>query len=443
MEPYSRVRWAVNQSPHVQILRRLISLCNRAYKPRIMGDENESEDCSRIRRGSARRTSLRVRDEDDSCGSSFRNGSTRGRISTRSCIETSQTWAQEEDHAFRFPRPCRRRLELGRKAILSSQGFVSQSFADNLRDCQLEATTVVHSLSVIVAESLLIDVAEQVVWLDTYISAMQPALQETPEVLDSIGVNVTADVFDGVVDDRVIVVFIQPVIRGQLIGEDYGASFNVLADSVLEFLSPTAIEMQGAHPAVTFYHSEHDGLIHPAGAVNFLRALDAMHVAGFAADHAFVNFDVSAKLAATLVLHCESDTMEHEPRGFLSDAKRAMEFPRANSILVIDDHPDGGEPLVQSERGILEDSSSLQAEFRAVVFAVALPDARLVEIDDVIGLASRTANNAIRPAKIDHEFAAVFIVLKVDNGFAECVAKFHKSEISNSRLVCQVYSCRN
>jgi len=210
----------------------------------------------------------------------------------------------------------------------------------------------------------------------------------------------------------------------------------------LEFLASAAIEMQCAHPAITFHHPEHDSLVGSASSVNLFCAFTLVHVAGFPADERLIDFDLSVKLAV-FTLHCEPDAVKHEPRGFLSHAKRAMKLPRANPVLVVYDHPDRGQPLIQPERGVLENSASFQGELRTVVFAIAFPHTGLFEIDHVVGIAARAAHNALWPTKLNHELAAVLEVFEVDNRFSQCASKFHDSDISNRRLVCQVYSCPN
>ena len=167
--------------------------------------------------------------------------------------------------------------------------------------------------------------------------------------------------------------------------------------------------------------------------MNLLGALVLVHIARFATDKAFIDFHFSAKLAV-LTLHREPDAMEHEPCSFLSHAKRAVKLPRANAVLVVDDHPDRWQPLIQTERRVLEYRSGFQAELRAIVLAVALPDTGLFEIDHVTGIASRATHNAIRPAKLNHEFAAVLEVFEVDNRFSQSVSQFHESNTTNSRL---------
>jgi hypothetical protein len=375
-------------------------------------------------------SALQCRDENDSFRPSFRDAATRRRIQKASRSQSSKARPKTEAE-IRFPRPCRRRLERGRGVILAGQRLVGKSFADNLRYRQREPATIIQVLPVVVTESLLVDIPEQMEWLYAHVCAVQAAFQQTPEVLDCVGVDVPIHVFDGVVDYVVIVVFGQSIVGRQFVAEDNGASFDVLMDGLLEFMSATAIEMKGAHAAIPFDHAEDNGLVHAASAVNLLRTLVLMHVAGFAADHALIHFYFAAQLAAAFILHGKTDAVEHEPCGFLSYADGAVEFPRANPVLVVDDHPGSGKPLVQSERRILEDSASLQAELRAVVLAVALPNARLFKIGNMVGVATRAAHNAIRPAKRYHELAAVLEVFEEDNRFSKSVSQFHRSEDSN------------
>lgn len=169
----------------------------------------------------------------------------------------------------------------------------------------------------------------------------------------------------------------------------------------------------------------------PKTSANLLRTLAAMHVAGLAADHAFIYFNVTGQLAALFVLHSQTDAMEHEPGGLLSNAKSAMEFPRTNPVLVIDDHPDGRKPLIQTERAFLKDSPSLETELWAFVLGVTLPNAGFLQILHMPRAAARTNYFAVWPAQFDHEFVAVLVILKEGDGLNQSASKFHNLESSN------------
>ena len=84
--------------------------------------------------------------------------------------------------------------------------FVGQALAGYLRDHCAESIRIVHLFPVVVAKSLFIDVAKQVIWLHADIGAVEAAFQQTPKVFNSIGMYVAADVLDRVINDRMIVV---------------------------------------------------------------------------------------------------------------------------------------------------------------------------------------------------------------------------------------------
>ena len=63
-----------------------------------------------------------------------------------------------------------------------------------------------------------------------------------------------------------------------------------------------------------------------------------VHVASLAADVGFVHFDWStfaAHLHQGTALHCQAESLKHEPCGLLGDTKGAVDFVRTNSVLAI------------------------------------------------------------------------------------------------------------
>ena len=83
------------------------------------------------------------------------------------------------------PRPSRfRSFSVKRRGgtLLSLAGELieRQPLADDLPNGQIEAVTVVHALAVVVAEPLLIKVAEQMKWLYRDVRSLQSALQQVP-----------------------------------------------------------------------------------------------------------------------------------------------------------------------------------------------------------------------------------------------------------------------
>jgi hypothetical protein len=64
---------------------------------------------------------------------------------------------------------------------------------------------VVHGLTIIEAECLLIDVPEQVERFDAHLGAVRASLQQAPEILHSIGVDVAVNILHQMVHDVVFV----------------------------------------------------------------------------------------------------------------------------------------------------------------------------------------------------------------------------------------------
>jgi hypothetical protein len=280
-------------------------------------------------------------------------------------------------------------------------------------------------LAVVVAKCLFIDIPEQVEGADTNVGAMQTTLQETPEVLNRVGVDIAVHILHGVVDDGVLILVFKPVVRLQFISEDRGSGFDVLADLLLQFRLAAVINDHCPHIPVTFNHAEDYGLILSTRASDDALPFRLVHVSGLAADESFINLDLATEFIESALLHRKTNAMEHKPRGFLSDSKTSMNFIATDTILATDDQPRGGKPLLKRNRRIFKDSASLQRESRACVFRIALPDAILSEVTDVVRPALRALHDAISPPQRNHKLAAMLEVRKPDNRISEGVWRFH------------------
>ena len=80
-------------------------------------------------------------------------------------------------------------------------------------------------------------------------------------------------------------------------------------------------DYSSANLSATFQSAEHDGFVFSASTSDAALLFVEMHVASLAADESFVNFDVTAELAEVFILHSQTNPMQHEPRGFLSDVQ--------------------------------------------------------------------------------------------------------------------------
>src|ERR1017187_7200245 len=94
---------------------------------------------------------------------------------------------------------------------------------------------IVQALAGIVAECLFIKIPEKVKRLHADIGAMDTALQQRPEVLQTVGMDFTAHVLYRVVDHFVLK-FVKPFIRFQGIGKDRGPGENMIPNLGLQSL---------------------------------------------------------------------------------------------------------------------------------------------------------------------------------------------------------------
>ena len=127
---------------------------------------------------------------------------------------------------------------------LAGELGVSQALSYNLAHKAAEAVAIVQGQAVVVAENLLVNIAEQVEWFDRNVGPAQAAFQQPPEVLDPVGVNVAVDVGLHVIDDFVVIVGLEPEVGLQLVGEDVSALLDVLFGTrVPRLLSATTIAL--------------------------------------------------------------------------------------------------------------------------------------------------------------------------------------------------------
>jgi len=142
-----------------------------------------------------------------------------------------------------------------------------------------------------------------------------------------------------------------------------------------------------------------------------------VHVSEQAADKSLVCLhDPREFLIERFRFDSRANPVKHEPRGFLRDADRAVQLVTRNAVLAIDEHPDRHQPLVESDRRVLEDRSDTDR----ILFFAALALPKLARAQKrVVRRAAPRAAHAARPAHFDREFKGVLRVREV----SDCVLK--------------------
>jgi hypothetical protein len=107
----------------------------------------------------------------------------------------------------------------------------------------------------------------------------------------------------------------------------------------------------------------HDGLVSTlATSAGDLALTHVLACSCESTNEGVINFGDPVHLLECSGSHRVADAVEHEPRRLLGHCKGTPEFVRRDAVLAVGDEPDSGKPLVEAERGILEDRPDLEGE---------------------------------------------------------------------------------
>ena len=325
-----------------------------------------------------------------------------------------------------LPRLCLRRFR--KVFVIASEFLPSEPLSENASDCHKEPPLVaVVVFALIEAESLFVEIPEKVERFDADIRAFHSALEQAPKVFHPVRVDVAAHIAHCMVNDVVREIFREASVGAKRVRVNFRALQDILTDVALQFGTLCAVHYGqtdfGCALATralqqTLHGSE--GLV--PGALHVFALLCRVHVASASADPSFINFNVTVELDEGTVLQRKANTVKHEPRGFLRHSKRARQFAGTHAVLRVHDHPNGRQPLFQTERGILENRADFYAElFRATT---ALPEAARGKKRRLVRLTARASNHVVRPAKRDHEIESALRVREVGDCGSQCLRKF-------------------
>jgi hypothetical protein len=279
--------------------------------------------------------------------------------------------------------------------VLPCQTLPSEPTTYDLTNHKSEPLRI-RQLAAVVTEGLFVKIPEQVKWLHADIRSVQLPPYQTPEVFHRIRVDVPTCVFYGVIYNVVPIVHAQSVIRFQSIIKQRGTGLNVLPYFPVEFVLPPVRDGKGTDVSATLHHAESDGLILAARPSDDLRSTLCVHVARLAADERFINFNFALQFGSGLILHRFTNSVKHKPSSLLGQPQVTGDFVRTDAVLAVGNKPRSRQPLVQRDRGILEDRPDLNGELPLGVMAAALPAKLVFKEGNLITPTCRT-DNTIRP----------------------------------------------
>src|SRR5208282_5669657 len=286
-------------------------------------------------------------------------------------------------------------------------------------------------LARIKAIGLLIYVTEKMERLDRNVSPVQLPLEQTPKVFDPICMYSAVYIALKMIDDLMDVIGIHGHVCGVLIGIDQSANVNVGEDRIAQRRLAAIWNHFGANLSVAFQHS-HDNCFALStlhSDVEF-RSASFVHIASFPADERLINFYLRAGTAdfhKRLLLEHQPKALQHEPRRLLCDLERPRKFATANAVFAVDQHPQSGHPLVESEGRILKYCSQFQTKLLLADVAEPQPtslDKRMLRL-----AATRTDNITIGPAKPLRIVESAVRIGKINDGFLETVRSVHAQTI--------------
>jgi len=260
-------------------------------------------------------------------------------------------------------------------------------------------------LAVVIAERLLVHIAEQMEWFDGNVSSGKSALEQTPKVFDSISVNATSDIFLGVIYHVMNEAIFQAIIGNVGVSVDLRTKFDVLENLSLQSLAFHVRDDLSANLAHLAIHDAHDNRLAAISAhLLITQSAILVHVSDATANVGFVYFDfaaIASELPIPMAERVESlsDSLQHEPCRLLRDSERAVNLPRRDAVLAVHEHPDRRHPLIESKSRVLEDRANLDGEL--LLAGIAVPDSPGLNERVLIRTAPWADDFAVRPAHFD------------------------------------------
>ena|SRR6266850_1628486 len=114
-----------------------------------------------------------------------------------------------------------------RRSRLASDFGIGETLSEDMRSDMLKSQAIVSQLPEVVAEHLLIQVAEEMERFHANVGSFESALEQAPEVFESVGVNLPVNIRLGMVNDLVRESGLQVLVGHERVGINCTASRDV------------------------------------------------------------------------------------------------------------------------------------------------------------------------------------------------------------------------
>jgi hypothetical protein len=279
-----------------------------------------------------------------------------------------------------------------------------------------EQVEYIGVLPVIVTERKLGEIQRQILLRDVMEAAHYAAFEQCPERFDVVRVNYPANILALTVTYRFVGqagLFQEPIARMFVRCDQLYLVANCLADESIQRRSIRVLDDLANH--VSFPADSSDDS-HLAG--NFSastgHALIAMAVAVLPANKGFVYFNNTHEFFELFIVHCSTNPCAHIPRGFVARLvvkNGALDLKRTHTLLRVQHQEADCKPSLERILGILEYRARDQREpiaFLRALVTLPMPSAR--QFVDLLTIATRALDLAVRPAVLEEEQFAGFFV---------------------------------
>ncbi len=237
--------------------------------------------------------------------------------------------------------------------------------------------------------------------------ADQGSLEQAPDVLDPVGVDVTADPLVVAVVDALVsrIVVGNADVGAEFIGVDsFGFVLDVFPNELVQrALLHIGNALEPDLPVALQCPGNPYTLFGPGPAV--ATALLPMPLPS--PNHRFVHFDDAEEGGLEIVgAHRLADTVAEMPRGLVGHAEGALQLVGADPLLALAHEIDRGEPFPERQLGVVEDRSRRDGKAIVAIQAMKLVTSR--DFGDVAGAAASTTH-AVGPAEMFKVVPADFL----------------------------------
>jgi len=258
-------------------------------------------------------------------------------------------------------------------------------------------------IPVVVPERELVQVGLQVLRRDTVIGANDCPLEQRPERLNALSMDVAIHERFGMANGLV----------GQLgISGGLDVGFEFVGAEQFSFVADEGVEERGEGSGLEIWDDSGDyistSLLEPDDSL-LAGSTTATLPAGFLpTDVGVVHFDDTGELVFESMprLHGLADLHCHSPGGFVGDSKGSFELLGADAFLGVGDQPDGCEPLLKRCSGTMEDGTGGDGEL--VSAPGTLPQLSILDPVGMVSPASWTGD-AVGPAHLAKEDLALVL----------------------------------